>query len=305
MTFPILQRARAAYLGLAVGDALGATTEFMLPREIRAAYGVHREIIGGGWLRLRPGRVTDDTEMNLALGEALLESGKMDPQVVADKFVAWMRSKPVDIGNTIRRGLRRVVLTGSLQAEYSEYSAGNGAAMRNLPVILATLKDDRAFREWSLAQARITHNHPESDAGTLILGDLTRCAILQGMTAPLRTLAHDWITRHPAFDYRHYKGEAEGYIVHTVKTVLHFFFNAGDFESCLIGVVNQGGDADTNGALAGMLAGAFYGPEAIPGRWVKRLDVKVREVIERQVADLLEKFPPKGTSDEDDTNSKR
>ena len=44
-------RAIGAYLGLAVGDALGATTEFMTPREIRETYGVHRKIRGGGWLR--------------------------------------------------------------------------------------------------------------------------------------------------------------------------------------------------------------------------------------------------------------
>ena len=61
----IMDRARAAFLGVALGDALGATTEFMTPREIRAKYGVHRKIVGGGWLHLKPGRVTDDTEMSL------------------------------------------------------------------------------------------------------------------------------------------------------------------------------------------------------------------------------------------------
>ena len=48
------ERALGAYLGLAVGDALGATVEFMLPREIKARYGVHDRIRGGGWLRLAP-----------------------------------------------------------------------------------------------------------------------------------------------------------------------------------------------------------------------------------------------------------
>ena len=68
----LYDRALGAYLGLAVGDALGATVEFMLPREIRYQYGVHRDIIGGGWLKLKAGRVTDDTEMSLALGRALM-----------------------------------------------------------------------------------------------------------------------------------------------------------------------------------------------------------------------------------------
>ena len=62
-------RAVAAYVSLAIGDALGATVEFMTPREIAAQYGSHDRIRGGGWLKLRPGQVTDDTTMALALGQ--------------------------------------------------------------------------------------------------------------------------------------------------------------------------------------------------------------------------------------------
>ena len=57
----LLDRALGAYLGLAIGDALGATVEFMRPREIQLQYGVHRDIVGGGWLKLARGQVTDDT----------------------------------------------------------------------------------------------------------------------------------------------------------------------------------------------------------------------------------------------------
>ena len=66
----LADRALGAYLGLALGDALGATVEFMTPREIAAAHGVHRRIVGAGWLKLAPGQVTDDTTMSLALGRA-------------------------------------------------------------------------------------------------------------------------------------------------------------------------------------------------------------------------------------------
>lgn len=68
---PQLERAIAAYVGLAVGDALGATVEFLTPTEIRHQIGVHGNITGGGWLRLKAGQVTDDTTMALALGESL------------------------------------------------------------------------------------------------------------------------------------------------------------------------------------------------------------------------------------------
>ena len=103
MNSELHDRALGAYLGLAAGDALGATVEFMLPREIRHQYGVHKDIVGGGWLKLKPGRVTDDTEMSLALGSALIASGGWNANAVADAFVTWLQSKPVDIGNTCRR----------------------------------------------------------------------------------------------------------------------------------------------------------------------------------------------------------
>ena len=51
--------------------------------------------------------------------------------------------------------------------------------------------------------------------------------------------------------------------------------------------MNCGGDADTTGAIAGMLAGAHYGVDAIPARWLKRLDRDVSEAIVRQVDGLL------------------
>jgi ADP-ribosyl-[dinitrogen reductase] hydrolase len=281
-------RIRGAYLGLAVGDAFGATTEFMTPNEVRTEYGALREIVGGGWLRIKPGRVTDDTEMAMALGNALLDTGGCDLTAVGDRFVEWMRSKPIDIGGTVRRGISRYVTHGVTEAEPSEYAAGNGAAMRNLPVVIATLFDDDAFVDWTLRQARLTHNNPLSDDGTLLLSELTRMAIREGQQAPLQSKVAAWIERRPEFSAARFKpAPTDGYIVHTVRIVLHFFFNTYDFESCLIGVVNQGGDADTNAALAGQLAGAFYGPEAIPKRWLKKLDPAVVDAIERQVEGLL------------------
>lgn len=281
-----------AYLGLAIGDALGATTEFMRPAEIRAKFGLHQNLTGGGWLHLKPGAVTDDTQMSLSLGEALLESGGMDEKTVADKFIGWMRSKPPDIGGTIRRSLQMYLVDGRLVAEESEYSAGNGAAMRNLPVIISCVDNRERLRQWTLKQARITHNNEESDIGTLILSELTRMAVEMGQTAPIQTAARKLFDQYPQFDYRLYKGDTDGYIVSTVRTVLYYFFNTRDFESCLLGIVNQGGDADTNGAIAGMLAGAFYGPDTIPARWLSRLDPAVKRDVEKQTSDLLNKFPP-------------
>jgi ADP-ribosyl-[dinitrogen reductase] hydrolase len=283
-------RALASYLGFAVGDALGATTEFMRPGEIQAKFHVHKEIIGGGWLHLKPGQVTDDTQLCLALGEALLEAGGMDERVVADRFVRWMSSKPADIGHTIRQALSRYKLFGCCQADYSDYANSNGALMRNLPVIIATLHTPELLTDWSTRQGLITHNNREAEDGMLMVSQLTQQVMLHSQATPLKSLTSQWIAQFPRFDYTHYKRSVDGYIVDTLKTVLFFFFNTPDFESCLIGVVNAGGDADTNGALAGMLAAPFYGLDSIPQRWLKKMDRTIIADITRQTRQLIDRF---------------
>jgi ADP-ribosyl-[dinitrogen reductase] hydrolase len=81
--------------------------------------------------------------------------------------------------------------------------------------------------------------------------------------------------------------------VDTVQTVMHYFFFTDSFESCVVETVNQGEDADTTGALAGMLAGALYGAEAIPQRWLERIDPEVAGRIREQTAGLLALSPLK------------
>jgi len=290
----VLDRALGAYLGLALGDALGATVEFMTPREIRLRHGVHRQIVGGGWLKLAPGQVTDDTTMSLALGDALLlgaRSGRPhDTRLIADAFVAWWRGKPVDCGNTCRRGILRYLHQGSLAAEPSEGDGGNGALMRNLPAALATLGDDAAFERLSLAQARITHHHPLSDAAVLGLGHVLRDLLAHGAdAAAARTDA--LVAAVPAFRFRPYPGRASGYVVDTVQTVLHCFSTHADVEGAVVAAVNQGDDADTTGALVGMLAGARGGTRALPARWLARLQPAVTRAVTDQACALLALAP--------------
>jgi ADP-ribosyl-[dinitrogen reductase] hydrolase len=287
MNTELHDRALGAYLGLAVGDALGATVEFMLPREIQYQYGVHKEIIGGGWLKLKPGRVTDDTEMSLALGRALIASGGWNANAVADSYVAWLRSRPIDIGNTCRRGIQRYIINGSLSSLPSERDAGNGAAMRNLPLVLLTLNDEQAFVEQTLAQSHITHNNPLSDAATLALGRMVRRMLGGGSIENCREIADALLIEQPQFKFDPYPGRASGYIVDTMQTVLHHFFNTDSFESLVVDTVNCGEDADTTGAIVGMLGGALYGAGAIPARWLDKLEPQVVFEIRRQVYELV------------------
>ncbi len=284
-------RAIATYLGLAIGDALGATVEFMTPREIAARYGTHDTIRGGGWLHLKPGQVTDDTTMSLALGNAILAQGKVDALAAAQAFDEWMRAKPVDIGNTVRRNLLQFRKTGNPEAPYSDHDAGNGAAMRVLPVALATFgKTEEAVRAACRAQAHVTHHCALSDAAceclVFMVQDVLRGADKNDL---LHKHAHPLAARFPEFKFRAIplSRNPSGYVAHTLQAVFQSFFDTDDFRDCVIDVVNRGGDADTTGAIAGMLAGALYGLEAIPIPWIKKLDTGTRQSCEDQARSLV------------------
>jgi ADP-ribosyl-[dinitrogen reductase] hydrolase len=285
------QRAEAAYLGLALGDALGATVEFMTPREIQAEYGTHDQIRGGGWLRLKPGQVTDDTTMSLALGESILEHGGVEADAVARAFDAWMRAKPVDIGNTVRRGILNFRLTGLPVTPPSDHDAGNGAAMRVLPVALATYgAPARIVTLACQAQAHVTHHNTLSDSATECLADMLQLALAGVDKDVLLLRARELARRTPAFAFEACKPRQNpsGFIVDTMQAVFQAFFGHDDFRPILVNVVNRGGDADTTGAIAGMLAGAHYGSAALPADWLRRLDATTAMRCRAQAGALLE-----------------
>ena len=290
-----ISRAEAAYLGLALGDALGATVEFMTPREIAGRHGVHRDIVGGGWLRLRPGQVTDDTTMALALGQAILDhSGRVDAKACAQAFDAWMRGKPCDIGNTVRRNLMHFRTSGSPLAPPSEHDAGNGAAMRLLPAALVTLGASETDVLAAVhAQARVTHNNPLSDGACEFLALAVQDALSGGSLRDVyRRRIQPFLAAHPIYAWRGRRNDnPSGYVVETMRTVLQSLLTTGDFEECLVDVVNHGGDADTTGAIAGMLAGALYGLEALPARWLRVLDADIRQRIAAQAQALIALSP--------------
>ncbi len=287
----VRERARATFLGLALGDALGATLEFMTAPEIRAARGTHRELTGGGWLHLRPGQVTDDTEMSLCVARAIDAAGGWSARLVAEGFAAWLRGGPADVGSTVRKGIRRFMLEGTLEGPPNEGDGGNGAAMRMVPVALATLGDPALLARLAVEQARITHHHPLSDAACVHVGELLQLACLGRSRAQLRRASDALVARVPAFRFDPWPGLATGYVVDTLQTVLHFFHSTRGFEECVVAVVNQGGDADTTGAIAGAVAGAYHGPEELPARWLRRLDAAVRREIEG-LADRLVSLSP-------------
>ncbi|THF62263.1 ADP-ribosyl-[dinitrogen reductase] hydrolase [Pseudothauera rhizosphaerae] len=280
-------------LGLAIGDALGATVEFMTPREIAAQYKVHDRIRGGGWLRLSPGEVTDDTTMSFALGRAWLAAGRApSAEQCAEAFDAWMRAKPVDIGNTVRRGIVRWRTHGTAQAQPSN-DAGNGGAMRCLPAALATFgAPEEEVVSAALTQARVTHHNPHTDLATMALVRMVHAALAGRGLGGVLAWAHALVAEQPDFAFRTKRCEnPTGYIVDTMRAVCQAIDTNDGFAAVLIDVVNRGGDADTTGAIAGMVMGALVGETALPAEWRRAVKAEVRGEAVRLACGLIEMSP--------------
>ncbi|MDF2629805.1 MAG: putative dinitrogenase reductase activating glycohydrolase, partial [Symbiobacteriaceae bacterium] len=134
-----------AMLGLACGDALGVTLEFMSRSEIRRRFPEgHRDIIGGGPFRFAPGEWSDDTAMALAVARGIIESPADPVDAVGRHFQSWYQSAPPDVGSTCRMALEAQLQLGSWAAASDEVArrlgdraGGNGALMRTLPAALA------------------------------------------------------------------------------------------------------------------------------------------------------------------------
>ena len=226
----------------------------------------------------------------LALGRSILSTGKVSSQGAAEAFDEWMRAKPVDIGNTVRRGIVQFRRTGNSISHYSEHDAGNGACMRVLPVALTTFGASHdVVNTACCAQSHVTHNNDLSDAATACVVKMIHSA-LDGasMVELLKNYAQPLVQSHPLFKFRgRHLSNPSGFIVHTLQVVFQSLFDTESFDDCLIDVVNRGGDSDTTGAIAGMIAGAVYGPKAIPRKWTKALDRDVRIECEDQASRLI------------------
>lgn len=283
---------RGTLLGLAVGDALGGPVEFMSRFEIAQRYGGGvRNMIGGGWLRLRPGETTDDTAMARALAESIAERGVFDADDVAQRYVGWMRSGPKDIGNITRAALSAwtkglTVPTAALGAHRQQggQSAGNGTIMRCAPLALRYFYDERRLIDTSRDEALITHFDSQAWTGSvavnllikhLINGDEPQAAIRK-TTDRVRRLPRAASAIVQVLDTTRpniVPGSlpTTGYVVDTLRIACWALLAHDTFEEALVAAINLGGDSDTQGAVTGALAGARWGYDHVPPRWVDPL----------------------------------
>ncbi len=293
-------RFRATLLGLAIGDALGAPLEFMHAREIAERFGTVRDMIGGGWLNLEPGEVTDDTQMMLCLAESLAQRGTFDPDDVVAKFMIWYDTHPKDMGNTTQAVLTFIKNEANWRSASRKAhdllegkSAGNGSLMRVAPIGLLFHQNENLLIEAAFTSSKLTHwddlAAESCVAYTLILADLLHGF---GPEEAIQNAADKMLARNEEVaeilenvTEREFEDLAPtGFVLDTLEAALWHLLHAESFENALVRAVNMGGDADTIGAVTGALAGAYFGLNAIPTRWLEKL--QGREVIE-DLADRL------------------
>jgi ADP-ribosyl-[dinitrogen reductase] hydrolase len=300
-------RIRGAFIGLAVGDALGTTNEFQPPGTFTPV----TDMVGGGPFDLEPGHWTDDTSMALCLATSLVECRGFDAADQMRRYVRWWRQgymsstgRCFDIGNTTTAALAQFERTGEAFAGSTErHVAANGSLMRLAPVPLY-FRDSDAVLELCADSSRTTHGSVVPvDAcryyGGLIVGAVHgagRDELLAPFFSPVpnawdrQPLAGEIanvaagsfaVKRPPAI-------RGTGYVVDALEAALWAFRSSDDFRAGALLAVNLGDDADTTGAIYGQLAGAYYGESGIPVEWRSRL--ALRDTLD-SIADQLYRRP--------------
>lgn len=269
----IIDRYRGALLGLAIGDALGAAVEFKLPGTFEPLTGYR----GGGPHPIQPGQWTDDTALALITAQELIEAhGAWKPKRILHGFYEYMtlgRESPTgwcfDIGMATRAALNRFAATGLPYPGAGSLTAGgNGSLMRLAPVVLAYYAHPQ-FATYVTRSAKLTHGHPEAIAATEALARRIARAIDGHDKARVLDPSQDPSGQPPATlratrDYATPRAGPNAFAPITLHAALWAFATTDDFRSCVLAAANLGFDADTVAAVAGQLAGAYYGASGIP-----------------------------------------
>jgi ADP-ribosylglycohydrolase len=289
-----MEQALGMIYGGALGDALGAPVEFKLLSRIREEYGPK------GIQELpEPALFTDDTQMTLALAEALIAAGHQDlgaiMEAVSREFVAWLHSQddPRNVrapGGSCLYGARQLAAGVPWWQSGKPNSKGCGAAMRVAPIGYLYQDDLPKLRRVAADTALATHHHPAAQVGAVAAAFLVKLA-LDRIPAQefLPALKGEIAGQSRDFDLALGRLEealtmtstdaaleaiGEGWVVEeAVLAGLYCFLKAPfDFLSVIRLGANTQGDSDSIAAIAGSLSGAYLGIKALPGDWVARLE---------------------------------
>lgn len=292
----VLSRYQGCLIGAAVGDALGAPFEFLSAKEVRHKFLGQFEMVGGGFFDWRPGQTTDDTDQTLAIVDSLIESKAYNPADIARRFLQWYRSGPRDIGGTTSQSLRYLDLgysykeSGRKTAELGRGTA-NGSLMRTAPIGLYFRGDELSLDVAAAEVSSITHASQDAIAA---------CQMTSRLIADLATgidrekAVINLINHYPSSGFHGIKladalrgvnyQEENGYVFNTFSIALRAFLGTRSFEDAVSETIIVGGDTDTQATVAGALAGAHYGVDAIPERWKRALNPFTSTEIEEKAA---------------------
>ncbi len=303
-----IKKVKAVMMGHTVADALGVPVEFMSRYELDRD--PVRDMRGFGTHPVPAGCWSDDSSMAIATLDSL-SGGEVDFDDIMEKFCAWYfngeytpTGNRFDVGcacesaiNNYKGGKRPATQCG----ESEEYSNGNGSLMRMHPFILYAYLKRMPFDEWIdlVAQGScLTHAHERSEIGcgiySFILMRLLECPEKESVYLALREAKAHYANYAEVKYYGRLLEEgfdglersaikSSGYVVDSLEAAVWCLLNTTNYSECVLNAVNLGEDTDTVAAIAGSLAGALYGYDAIPKEWlskIKRLDY-IEEMCER------------------------
>lgn len=304
------ERIEGGLLGLLVGDALGVPYEFQPPARIPAAPGIEFEPPPGyprAHSGTAPGTYSDDGAQALCLLASLLECGRLDPDDLGRRLLAWYESgylavggRVFDVGIQTSQAFRALKAgTPALEAGPSEERAnGNGSLMRALPLALWHRGTDAELAADVCTQSCVTHGHLRSQYCCALYCLWARYtlderpgpwasafATLRGLLpddSPGRDELEDAI--RPDDPPGRPGGPGGGYVVDCLRSA-RLVAEAGTSEDIVKAAVALGDDTDTTACVAGGIAGLRDGVGAIPDRW--RAGLRGRDLCEPLLGRLL------------------
>ncbi|MBI3371403.1 MAG: ADP-ribosylglycohydrolase family protein [Betaproteobacteria bacterium] len=322
MNEKLADRIRGVLYGQAVGDALGLGTEFLsraqvieyYPHGLRDYADIVRDHHRSHWER---GDWTDDTDQMLCILDSLLATRVVDERDIAARLRDWALAGGMGMGQTTASVLcdaaylrDPAAVARRVWEETARRSAANGAIMRTSVLGVWQYPFPERVREQTERVCRITHCDPRCIASCVALCHAISALLEDALpletileAAALAAARHDPGVREcfsrtqddtlASLDLDEGLGEGEanriGYTYTALEAGLWALRHARSFEDGILRVVHEGGDADSNGAVAGALLGARFGFSAMPARWVAGLarGAELEERVSRFV-DVLE-----------------
>jgi ADP-ribosyl-[dinitrogen reductase] hydrolase len=246
------------FMGLFIGDALGAPLEFTEPNTGNPL----KDMVGGGVHETSPGEWTDDGAMSMAIADAYLTYKRFAPGIIAQNLKQWRnrgtfgtRDYCFDIGTTTAEALSASSNKRPYGGSCALMTDGNGGIMRMAPHILFNHNNKTMAIAESVAGGLITHGTGKCVAYSAALAE----ELFDGARHGNQTLFDKGIK------------EESGTVMGCYASAWQSVCATESFEDAVVHAINKGGDADTVGAVTGMIAGRIYGYDSIPQRWLDKL----------------------------------